>query len=96
MKPYDQVEAEKDGQPSYRNGFNLLKTGTEHWKSNYQGSVCQPVADNANNTNITRADSSNKRPGLPDEELSKALSYKNRPYINDVQTGVTDYKYNFG
>lgn len=96
VKPYDQVEAEKDGQPSYRNGFNLLKTGTEHWKSNYQGSVCQPVADNANNTNITRADSSNKRPGLPDEELSKALSYKNRPYINDVQTGVTDYKYNFG
>jgi hypothetical protein len=28
VKPYDQVEAEKDGQPEYRNGFNLLKTGT--------------------------------------------------------------------
>jgi len=43
VKPYDAVEAEKDGQPEYRNAFKLLKTGTEHWKSNYQGSVCDPA-----------------------------------------------------
>ena len=24
------------------------------------------------------------------------MSYKNRAYINDVKTGVSDYKYNFG
>ena len=61
MKPYDQVEAEKDGQPSYRNGFNLLKTGTEHWKSNYQGSVCQPAVDNMNSTNKSGAGGFNKK-----------------------------------
>ena len=30
------------------------------------------------------------------EEESRAKSYKNRPYINNVKTGVTDYKFNFG
>lgn len=35
-KAYDQIEAEKTGQEEYRQGHNLLKTGTEHWKSNYQ------------------------------------------------------------
>lgn len=39
-KPYDKAEAELAGQPSYKNGFNMLKTGTEHWKTNYQGSIC--------------------------------------------------------
>lgn len=28
VKPYDAVEADRDGQPGYRNGFTLLKTGT--------------------------------------------------------------------
>lgn len=95
VKPYDVQEAEKDGQPSYRNGFNLLKTGTEHWKSNYQGSVCQPAITSAEEPK-TRAESSKPKPGLPDAELSKALSYKNRPYMNEIKTGVTDYKFNYG
>lgn len=33
---------------------------------------------------------------LIDEELSKALSYKNRPYINNTPTGLTDYRFNYG
>jgi hypothetical protein len=24
----------------------LLKTGTEHWKTNYQSSVCEPASNN--------------------------------------------------
>lgn len=24
------------------------------------------------------------------------MSYKKRPYINDAQTGITDYKFNYG
>jgi len=39
-KAYDTVEAEKDGQPAYKTGTNLLKTGLEHWKTNYQASLC--------------------------------------------------------
>lgn len=31
-----------------------------------------------------------------DEELSKAMSYKNRAYINNVKTGTTDYRFNYG
>lgn len=50
VKPYDVAEAEKDGQPEYRNAFKLLKTGTEHWKSNYQGSVCEPAEQNKEKT----------------------------------------------
>jgi hypothetical protein len=33
---------------------------------------------------------------MVDEQLSKAMSYKKRPYINDAHTGTTDYKYNYG
>lgn len=33
---------------------------------------------------------------MVDEELSKAMSYKNRPYINDTPTGLTDYRFNYG
>jgi len=38
----------------------------------------------------------NENKGMSNEELSKAASYKNRPYINDSGTGVTDYKFNYG
>jgi hypothetical protein len=37
------LEAEKAGETVYRNAFNLLKTGTEHWKTNYQGSIANPT-----------------------------------------------------
>jgi hypothetical protein len=71
VKPYDQIEAEKERQPSYRNGFNLLKTGTEHWKSNYQSSVCEPaqtsiLGQNGESKLKVRAASSNPRPGMVD------------------------------
>jgi hypothetical protein len=55
--------------------------------------VCQPAVESASQV---RAASSSKKEGLPNEELAKAMSYKNRPYISNVKTGVTDYKYNFG
>ena len=38
-KPFDQLEAEMGTQPGYRAGHNMLKTGTEHWKTNYQGTI---------------------------------------------------------
>lgn len=30
------------------------------------------------------------------EEMGRAKSYKNRPYVNNAKTGVTDYKFNYG
>lgn len=30
------------------------------------------------------------------QELAKAKSYKNRPYINNAKMGTTDYKFNYG
>lgn len=104
-KAYDQIEAEKTGESAYRNGFTLLKTGTEHWKTNYQGSISN-AAEMSKTMNQSAKDSKlplrsqstgktlNKN--LIDEELSKALSYKNRPYINNTPTGLTDYRFNYG
>lgn len=31
-----------------------------------------------------------------DEEIGRAKSYKNRAYINNSKTGITDYKFNYG
>ena len=105
-KPYDQVEAEKEAVPDYKKGFNPLKTGTEHWKTNYQADI---VATAMNQTlsgsnrdpkfSTMRSQSTGKtsnNKNLIDEHLSKANSYKNRAYINDCQTGTTDYKFNYG
>lgn len=42
-KAFDKEEALKNGSNDLagtRNGYNLLKTGTEHWKSNYASSIC--------------------------------------------------------
>lgn len=33
---------------------------------------------------------------LIDEQMNKAKSYKNRAYINNSKTGVSDYKFNYG
>jgi hypothetical protein len=84
----------------------MLKTGTEHWKSNYQGSVCDPAKEsrgfNKTVSHIngkvgqTRAQSTGKANDQIDEEVAKAQSYKNRPYINDAKTGITDYRFNYG
>lgn len=40
-RPYD-AEIGKE-EPSYRKGINLLKSGTEHWKTNYQAEIAAPV-----------------------------------------------------
>ena len=103
-KPYDAAEAEKAPEPGYRTGFNMLKTGTEHWKTSYQGSIGQSAQFNrtysqgqktlSHARNQSTGKPNNKQ--LPDEQLSKAQSYKNRPYINDCKTGSTDYRFNFG
>lgn len=141
-KPYDAGEGEKYGNGgTTKNGYNLLKTGTEHWKSNYQASIGQAAllnrtqnlagtgsgnlvnqsklrpstgnagngndgANNAGNTNngntgfggaALRSQSAGKSFGkLGTEEESKAQSYKNRAYINNCKTGITDYKFNYG
>lgn len=38
----------------------------------------------------------NENKQLTKEQIAKAASYKNRPYMNDSKTGVTDYKFNYG
>ena len=78
----------------------MLKTGTQHWKTNYQGCICQPVLGSKinNESQVRRCESSgkNQKPGVVDQQISKALSYKNRPYINNISLGVSDYKFNYG
>ena len=103
-KAYDQLEAEKVGVEPYRKDFKPLQTGVEHWKSNYQADLSNTAAlsktfnsSSANNMAM-RAQSTGKpvNKNLIDEHLSKANSYKNRAYINDAKTGVTDYRFNYG
>ena len=103
-KAYDQLEAEKVGIESYRKDFKPLQTGVEHWKTNYQADLGKTAtlsktfnASNMNNMAM-RTQSTGKpvNKNLVDETLSKANSYKNRAYINDAKTGVTDYRFNYG
>ena len=83
----------------------MLKTGTQHWRTNYQAQIAAQVshqtleASKANTKFSTmRSNSTGNvlKSNLIDEEMSKAKSYKNRAYINDAKTGTTDYKFNFG
>lgn len=52
---------------------------------------------NANNPATMRSNSlGGKTQHQIAEELGRANSYKNRPYVNNLKMEVTDYKFNFG
>ena len=73
---------------------NLLRTGVEHWRTNYQEEMAKSMSKthNANwNGSSLRTQSLKKQ-----EEQSKKESYKNRPYFNDCKTGVSEYKFTMG
>jgi len=49
-----------------------------------------------NNFGNSQQGNLNQRSQSANRNENKAASYKNRPYINDSGTGVTDYKFNYG
>ena len=72
----------------------FLQSGVEHWKTNYQQEMAALLSKTQGGEKWTpsqRTQSLKKA-----EEESKKESYKNRAYINNCKTGLTEYKFTTG
>ncbi len=90
-KAYDKEQSQQILGGTVRD--NLLQTGVEHWKTNYQNEMTNssPKTQNDSWNPSLRTQSLKKQ-----EEEAKKESYKNKPYINNCKTGVTEYKFAMG